>query len=82
MGWTHRCNWGCYLAAAAGLLMMLGCQSKPVGMTRTADGSYVVVQQDSVLGMKTGKPHYTDNGKRVEIDDTIRLPSGSGDSSR
>jgi hypothetical protein len=61
-----------------GLLVILnGCQSNTVGMTRTASGDYVTVQQDSLLGMKMGKPHYDDNGKRVDVDDTVRIPGGS-----
>jgi hypothetical protein len=54
--------------------MLGGCQSKAVGMKRTASGEYVVVQQDSVLGMNVGNPHYSDNnGKRVDVDEGAAL---------
>jgi hypothetical protein len=49
--------------------MLGGCQSKPVGVRPTPGGGYTVVQQDSVFGMNVGKPHYNDNGKRVDLDE-------------
>jgi hypothetical protein len=70
---------GRWTLGAVGLLTMLvGCQSKSVGMTRAASGDYTVVQQDSILGMNVGKPHYTDNGKRVDVDQSGALPAPSG----
>ena len=65
-----------WTAFAMGVLLMLcGCQSNTVGMTRTADGDYVMVKQDSLLGMNMGKPHYNDGGKRVDLDNSVGIPS-------